>query len=726
MGKLVRVVHDRKEGFATYRIPKAGQSAALDKIAYSKLFAPWGWAIGTGAYVTDIDAAFWSSAQSSLTVAACLTGLAALLSFGLGRSLSCSLLGLTRTVTSLARGDLSVAVPSTDRGDEIGVIARAIQVFKDNALQAASQDVKLQQTSMRLEAALRNMSQGLCLHDREGRLEIYNSHFWRMLGLNPTDVRPGLSIKEIVKLSCGVGNYPGRTFEDVWAQRRAFIETRQTDTMLIELANGQLISVVHCPMPNGGWVATYEDVTDRRAADAKISHMARHDALTGLPNRLVLTERIEQALIETGRRAQSSLMCLDLDGFKRVNDTLGHSVGDELLKAVSERLLACVREGDTVARLGGDEFAIVQVGIARPEDAKILAERIIAAIQEPFLVSNHQVMVGVSIGLALMPNDGKHQASLLKNADIALYRAKSEERGTFCFFEADMDARLQLRRQLELDLRAGLERKEFELFYQPLVNLASKQVVGFEALIRWRHPERGMVSPGEFIPVAEEIGLIVPLGEWVIQQACAEAASWPGDMKVAVNLSPCQFRSKNLVPTVAHSLEETGLAASRLELEVTETVLLQDNEITLAMLHELRALGARISMDDFGTGYSSLSYLRSFPFDKIKIDQSFVRDLSRREDSIHIVRAIKSLCSGLGMTTTAEGVETEEQFDKICAEGCTEVQGFLFSPPRPAAEIPAILKRIHSRNATPKPYAIVEAEPSVSEPPSPAEILAAE
>ena len=699
VGKLVRIARNQKEGFAYYRIPKAGQTISMDKIGYSKLFKPWGWAIGTGAYVADINADFWSKAQADLIIAACLTALTGFSSFVLGRDLSHSLRGLTRVVKILAAGDLTVAIPSIDRGDEVGVMAQAMQVFKENAVQAASQDAKLQQISMRLEAALSSMLQGLCVHDCEGRLEIFNQQFCNILGLSPDEIKPGLSIREIIQISCAAGNYPGREFEEVVTERQAFIDRRETGTLVIELAMNRLVSIIHCPMPNGGWVATYEDVTDRRAADAKINYMARHDALTGLPNRLVLKERTEQALIEAGRGKHSALLCLDLDEFKRVNDTLGHPVGDGLLLAVSERLLACVREGDTLARVGGDEFVIILIDIARPEDAKLLAERIIAEIQRPFLVCGHQITVGISIGLALIPSDGNNQAALLKNADIALYRAKAEERGTFCFFEAEMDARLQLRRQLELDMRAGLERKEFVLFYQPLISLASKQVVGFEALVRWCHPERGMVAPSEFIPVAEEIGFIVPLGEWILRQACIEAASWPANIKVAVNLSPIQFRSRNLVPTVIRSLKEAGLAAGRLELEVTESLLLQDNASTLAMLHELRALGARIAMDDFGTGYSSLSYLRSFPFDKIKIDQSFIRDLSGRQDSIHIVRAIKVLCAGLGMMTTAEGVETDEQLEKISAEGCTEVQGYLFSPPRPASEVPAILEQVRLMHA---------------------------
>ena len=698
VGKLVEVADQRGEGLVTYRIPRAGETAPLDKIGFSKLFEPWSWAIGTGAYVTDIDAVFWSEVRTELTIAGCLIAFAGILSFILGRDLSHSLDRLTSAVKSLADGNLAVEIPSVHRGDEVGVMARAMQVFRDNAVEAAKQDAAFQLTSMRLEGALSSILQGLCVYDSAGRLEIFNLQYCRIFGLDPAYVRPGLLMRELIRLSL-VGK-SDEAVARIVSQREEFTARCETGTMVIELAKGGLVSITHCTMPNGGWVATYEDVTDRRAADAKISYLARHDVLTGLPNRLVLNERIGAALDETGRGARSAVLCLDIDEFKRVNDTLGHPVGDGLLIAVAERLLACVREGDTVARLGGDEFVIAQIAIARPEDAKLLAERIITAIQQPFVVDGHQITVGISVGIALMPDDGHDQATVLKNADTALYRAKVEERGTFCFFEAEMDARLQRRRQLELDLRTGLERAEFELFYQPLVSLSSKQVVGFEALIRWNHPLRGMVSPGEFIPAAEDIGLIVPLGEWVIREACFEAASWPSNIKVAVNLSAYQFKQKNLVPVIARSLRESGLAANRLELEVTETVLLQDNESTLAMLHELKALGARIAMDDFGTGYSSLSYLRSFPFDKIKIDQSFVRDLSCREDAIHIVRAIKGLCAGLGMTTTAEGVETEEQLEKISAEGCTEVQGFLFSAPRPACEILSILDRVKHRHSS--------------------------
>ena len=597
----------------------------------------------------------------------------------------------------LADGDTTVEVPSLNDFDEIGGMARAVHVFKDNAIQVSQQQAELRQANLRFETALSNMSQGLCLYDASDRLDVFNQRFCEVYGLDSEKVRPGLAFRDVLQLSVEVGNHAGRTVEDLVSERRVRLEKHELDVTLQHLPNGRAVAISHRSMPNGGWVATYEDITARQAAEAQVVYLARHDVLTGLPNRAVFNERLEQALADAGRESMSAVLCLDLDRFKTVNDTLGHPIGDGLLRAVSDRLLACARETDTVARFGGDEFAMLQTGVTRPEDAKLLAERLLAAFETPFLIDGHQIVIGTSIGLALLPDDGTSAGALLKNADLALYRSKSEGRGAFCFFEPAMDARLQQRRQLELDLRKGLLAGEFELFYQPLVNLTRDQVSGFEALVRWRHPERGLVSPAEFIPVAEEIGLIIPLGEWVIQRACEDAATWPDTIKVAVNLSPAQFKSKNLVAAVRQSLRSSGLAAKRLELEITESVLMQDSDGTLAMLHELRDLGARISMDDFGTGYSSLSYLRSFPFDKIKIDQSFIRDLSKRADSIHIVRAVTNLSAALGMVTTAEGVETEEQLVKLRAEGCTEVQGYLFSRPQPAAHVPAIIDRINER-----------------------------
>jgi diguanylate cyclase (GGDEF)-like protein len=377
----------------------------------------------------------------------------------------------------------------------------------------------------------------------------------------------------------------------------------------------------------------------------------------------------------------------DLDYFKTVNDTLGHPAGDKLLKEAAARLQTLVRETDTIARMGGDEFAIVQVGIAQPADATSLAQRIIAVVSEPYDIEGHQVVVGASVGIAIGPNDGTSPEQIIRNADLALYRAKDDGRGTYRFFEPEMDAQMQARRELESDLRKALAACEFQLHYQPVVDLASNEISGFEALIRWHHPVKGLIAPNTFIPLAEEIGLIVPIGEWALRQACATAAKWPAHFKIAVNLSPAQFRSPGLLQAIVGALAASGLAPDRLELEITEAILLQDSETTLGMLYRLRELGVRIAMDDFGTGYSSLSYLQSFPFDKIKIDRSFVRDIAESTGSLNIVRAVAALAKGLGMTATAEGVETTQQLDTIRAEGCTEMQGYLFSRPLPADEI---------------------------------------
>ena len=431
-----------------------------------------------------------------------------------------------------------------------------------------------------------------------------------------------------------------------------------------------------------------EDIAERKRAEAQIARLAHYDPLTELPNRLLFQKGLSEALARASRREDLvAVHCLDLDRFKTVNDTLGHPIGDALLKAAAERLRRCVREGDTVARLGGDEFAVVQTGLSDPSDATRLATRIVEALAKPFDLQGHQVVIGASVGVAISPNDGSDSAELLKKADMALYRAKADGRGAFHFFERAMDDQLQARRSLEVDLRVALIQGQFELYYQPLFDLASNRVTGCEALLRWRHPIRGMVSPADFIPLTEEIGLIAPLGEWVLRQACREAFGWPNHVRLAVNLSPAQFRDRRLVATVVSALAESGLPAERLELEITESVLLQDNVANMSILHNLKALGVRISMDDFGTGYSSLSYLRSFPFDKIKIDQTFVRDILDDPDALAIIKAVLDLGASLGITTTAEGVETEAQLEELRRQGCSEIQGYFISRPKPASEL---------------------------------------
>ena len=447
-----------------------------------------------------------------------------------------------------------------------------------------------------------------------------------------------------------------------------------------------------------GYLVAIVDITERRKAEARIAYMAHHDGLTNLPNRELYQERLKQALESgEGGNKRVAVLCVDLDLFKNVNDSHGHPVGDRLLKLVAERLRGQVRGNNLAARLGGDEFAVILPSDVSPNEASGFAARLINVLSAPYDLDGNEVVIGASIGIALSPGDGESSEELMRNADLALYRAKEDGGGVHRFFEREMDRQAQKRRDMELDLRRALANGEFELHYQPLVHVASDSISGFESLLRWRHPAKGMISPADFIPVAEDIGLIVAIGEWVLREACAEAMKWPADIKVAINLSPVQFRSRNLVQVVISALAQSGLSPGRLELEITESVFLAETETNLAILHQLRELGVSISMDDFGTGYSSLSYLRSFPFDKIKIDRSFVKDLAKRSDSVAIVRAISGLGRSLNITTTAEGVETMDQLDWLRAEGCNEVQGFLFSAARPASEIEQLLCRFGVR-----------------------------
>jgi diguanylate cyclase (GGDEF)-like protein len=564
-------------------------------------------------------------------------------------------------------------------------------VFCSDISRPKQQEASLRDSNLLLDAALENMSQGLCLYDGENRLQVANRRFFEIFRLSRDRIKPGVTYREVLEASIGINGHLGKTAEQLLAEQSQYLNDEHKGAHFIEFGDGRVVSSHYSPTTDGRWVATYEDVTERRQAEAKIMHMARHDALTNLPNRVLFHDKMKQALDYGDALA---VLYLDLDRFKSVNDSLGHSVGDALLVAVTERLQSVLRSVDTVARLGGDEFAIVQSG-ARPTDATELAGKVIEALTQPFEVLGHQLNIGTSIGIAMAPTDGREPDQLLRNADMALYRAKADGRGNYHFFQPEMDSQMQERRRLELDLRKALAAEQFELYYQPLVDIASREVSGFEALVRWNHPERGIITPDQFIPVAEDIGLIVQLGDWVLKQACHDAVRWPGKLKVAVNLSAAQFRNPMLALSVVSALAHSGLAATRLELEITETVLLQDDQAVLNALHEIRQLGVRICMDDFGTGYSSLSYLRSFPFDKIKIDRSFIKELGKDEnDCLAIIRAVTKLGASLGMITTAEGVETKEQLDILRAEGCTQAQGYLFSRPKPVAEIPAILRQL--------------------------------
>ncbi|MBK1658441.1 putative bifunctional diguanylate cyclase/phosphodiesterase [Paracraurococcus ruber] len=589
------------------------------------------------------------------------------------------------------------AVPGTARRDEIGTLARAVAAARQDAATLLRREAELTEINHRFDLALANMAHGLCMLDAEARLVVANARFAAMLGLPAGLVRPGLGLDRILGPWAARGALQGRPAEAAGAEFRARLAAAATGSFVERLADGATIAITHQAMPAGGWVLVFEDISARREAEARIAHLALHDALTDLPNRVLFRQRLEEALQRARRGHAAALLCLDLDRFKEVNDTLGHSVGDALLQAVTARVGAALRGTDMLARLGGDEFAIIQTDAPGPEAATALAQRLVDQLGQPFDLHGHQVIIGASIGIAFAPDDGDDPETLMKAGDLALYRAKADGRGCWRFFEAAMDARLRQRRTAELDLRRALAAGEFELFYQPVIALPDRRVGGMEALLRWRHPEKGIVPPDGFVPLAEEIGLLIPLGEWVLRRACADAMTWPAPLKVAVNLSPAQFASRGLVQAVAGALEASGLEAGRLELEITETVMLQDNQATLATLERLRALGVRIAMDDFGTGYSSLSYLQKFRFDKVKIDRSFTSGLGASRESQVIIDAVTSLCEGLAMVTTAEGVETEAQMEALCRSGCREAQGFLFSRPRPAAEVPAMLASLRDQ-----------------------------
>jgi diguanylate cyclase (GGDEF)-like protein/PAS domain S-box-containing protein len=550
-----------------------------------------------------------------------------------------------------------------------------------------AQEETLRVRNFQFDTAINNMSQGLCFFDSDHRLIVCNDRFVEIYNIPADRVHPGMKLTEIVDLRIEAGSFPAMTREEYIRWRNDVAVSNEAKDSIVGLQDGRTIKIRHRPMPGGGWVATHEDITEQRQSEIKIEYMAHHDSLTDLPNRVLLNDRLEYVLGRVQPGEMVAVHHLDLDQFKAVNDTFGHPCGDKLLRIVAERLRSLIGEADTIARMGGDEFVIVQATIADPAEATALAQGVIDALTEPYDIDGQQAVIGVSIGISVGPGDGSNPDKLLRNADLALYRAKSDGRGTFRFFEPVMDLQMQTRRIMEQDLRKALPAGEFELHYQPVVNLASKEISGFEALIRWNHPSKGLISPADFIPLAEEIGFIVPMGEWVIRQACATAARWPGNLHVAVNISAIQFRSPGLMQVIVSALAASGLAPTRLEIEITESVLLHNKEATLAVLHQLRALGIRIAMDDFGTGYSSLTYLQSFPFDKIKIDRSFVKNITENSSSLTIVRAVAALANGMGMTATAEGVETAEQLHSIVSEGCTEMQGFLFSRPLPAAEI---------------------------------------
>jgi diguanylate cyclase (GGDEF)-like protein/PAS domain S-box-containing protein len=683
---------------------------------------------------------------------------------------------------------------------------------------------RLESEKQRLDTALNNMTQGLVLYDASARILTFNQRYIDMYNLSTDVVKPGCHYYELIQHRKDTGSYDG----DV----RAFCDPIMRDVAqgkvnrrIMESGDGRAFEVVNKPLTHGGWVATIEDiterrkleqerdrnqaflreiidhiptqitvkdagdrryvlvnsvaetqfglsrddivgksvselfpeeharlvtaeddralqsreglfidehlrqtklfgprfitskriairdsageprylinvvedVTERRRADEKIAHLAHYDALTDLPNRVLFREQIERELRKTNQGERFALLYIDIDEFKGINDSLGHHVGDELLKAVAARIRGCIKPGDLIARLGGDEFAVIQTGIGSTADVEDFVTRVYDAIRQPCQCLGHQLSTDASIGIALAPRDGTELDQLIKHADLAMYAAKAGGRRIHRFFEPAMDASAKARLTMEQDLRQALVDGSFELHYQPLVDLRRDEVTGCEALLRWRHPERGMISPAEFIPVAEDTGLINELGDWVLRTACAEAATWPDHVRLAVNVSPVQLKCQTLALKIAGALAATGLKASRLELEITEAVLIRDDEAALAILHQLRAVGVRIALDDFGTGFSSLSYLKRFPFDKIKIDRCFVSDISEADGSSSIVQAVVNIAAALHMTTTAEGVETEAQRELLRRLGCNEMQGYLFSAPKPAAQVRLLFDAVHAK-----------------------------
>jgi diguanylate cyclase (GGDEF)-like protein/PAS domain S-box-containing protein len=673
---------------------------------------------------------------------------------------------------------------------------------------------RLESEKHRLDTALNNMTQGLVLYDASARIVTTNQRYLDMYNLSTEVVKPGCHFFDLIRHRKETGSFDGDVEEFCTTIMRNVAAGKVTQSVM-EIADGRSFQIVNKPLAQGGWVATIEDITERRhleqehdrssaflrqiidhiptqitvkdardhryvlvnriaelqfglphdaivgktafdlfprpiaegiaadddrslqfpngmtldehrwesklsgsllitskrigirdqagepryiinvvedvterhRADERIAHLAHYDPLTDLPNRVLFRERIERELQRTSRGSQFALLYIDVDEFKGINDSLGHHVGDELLKAVAARIRSCIRDTDHVARLGGDEFAVIQTDVADTHDVVEFVMRIHEAIRQPYECLGHHLATDASIGIAMAPQDGTDIDQLIKNADLAMYGAKADGRRTYRFFEPAMDARAKARLTLERDLRQALVDGGFELHYQPLVDLNRDEVTGCEALLRWRHPERGMISPADFIPVAEDTGLIVELGEWVLRTACAEAATWPDHIRIAVNVSPVQLKCPTLALKIAGALAASGLAANRLELEITEAVLIRDDEAALAILHQLRAIGIRIALDDFGTGYSSLSYLKRFPFDKIKIDRCFVSDITEIDGSSVIVRAVVNIAAAGNMTTTAEGVETSEQKEMLRALGCTEMQGYLFSAAKPGPEV---------------------------------------
>lgn len=611
---------------------------------------------------------------------------------------------ITETMRRIAANDRSAKINSTRAADEIGEMARALAVFKQNAETVLSNSQEIEKLNIWFHIALNNMARGLSMYDADGYLLVCNSRYLELYNLPPELGLPGTSLDEIADHWCAAA------FDVTGATRAAFPEWRErlveklkdglAFTETHELPDGRMIMVNTQPLEGGGWVDLHEDITEKRAIETRIARLAQVDALTNLANRHHFQETLARKLARVDSDGGFALIWFDLDKFKAVNDTLGHPAGDELLRIVAERIRATVRSGDFIARLGGDEFAVIATVSGKATSAAVgLANRLIRTLSTPYDVSGKMVSVGASIGIAMAPEHGRDPELLVHNADVALYRAKTRGRGQCFVFNDHLEQEISEREREEADLRRALASNEFLLHYQPIIDLKTGRVQVCEALMRWKHPQRGMISPGVFIPLAEETGLIGAMGEWALRQACQDAMRWPEHVKVSVNVAATQFTSTDVVVAVKTALEKSGLAARRLQLEVTETVMLKDTASTLQALEALRDMGVSIALDDFGTGYASLSYLRSFPFDKIKIDQCFVRDIGERHDCFAIVRTIVELARSLGMQSVAEGIETQEVLDLVTRARCDEAQGYFFSRPVSVEDLDAALAAAETKTA---------------------------
>ena len=585
----------------------------------------------------------------------------------------------------------------------LGLSANLHRIFM-RALVAREREAAL---AGQFDTALNNMPHGLCMFAADGRLAVMNHRFSEMMELSDDLVQRGASAPDIISACVSAGSVSAASGKMILSE----IENSQARDIVTtdpDADRGRSLSWTFQPMAGGGAVVLLEDITERKIAEARISHLARYDELTALPNRVNFRDEIERLLaISHNAERLSALLFVDLDQFKQVNDTLGHPCGDQLLCAVADRLREMLRPEDFVARFGGDEFVVFQQNITSNEDAAGLARRIVENLSERYKIDNHLVEIGASVGIAMTSPAGISADTLLKNADMALYRAKADGRGTFCFFRDEMAHTVEARRILELDFRKALTNEEFELFYQPLVNLKSGKIATCEALLRWNHPVRGTVSPIDIIPVAEDMGLIVDLGRWILRKACMECMKWPEGVSVAVNFSPQQFHQRDVLSEVRYALEVSGLPAHRLEIEITELSLLRNTQITHDVLSQLSSLGVRISLDDFGTGYSSLSYLHNFPLQKVKIDRSFLEGIDT-DRPLTLLRGVARLSADLGMSVVVEGIETNEQLELISADGTvTEAQGYLFSRPVPAVRVRQLLNASHGRRSPDEPLVVV-------------------